>query len=74
MRERVDAFFDTWLQDNLRTRFIYYGWANADQEALAQMITSPHGLIGDSAGYRFPFTAIFSCFPARNAGAMDALI
>jgi N-acyl-D-aspartate/D-glutamate deacylase len=46
----VDAFFDTWLQDNLRTRFIYYGWANSDQEALAQIIASPLGVIGTDAG------------------------
>jgi N-acyl-D-aspartate/D-glutamate deacylase len=46
----VDAFFDTWLQDNLRTQFIYYGWANADQDGLAQIIKSPYGLIGTDAG------------------------
>jgi N-acyl-D-aspartate/D-glutamate deacylase len=46
----VDAFFDTWLQDDLKTRFIYYGWANPDEEDLAEIIVSPHGLIGTDAG------------------------
>jgi hypothetical protein len=35
---------------------------------------SAHGLIADSASYFLVFTAIFSCLPARNAGAIDALI
>lgn len=46
----VDVFFDTWLKDDLRTKFIYYGWANDDQEALAAMIKDPHGLIGTDTG------------------------
>ncbi len=45
-----DAFFDTWLEDDLRSRFIYYGFANHDLEVLADMITSPTGLIGTDAG------------------------
>jgi len=46
----VDAFFDTWLEDDLRSRFIYAGFANAHLDVLAEMIKSPHGLIGTDAG------------------------
>jgi N-acyl-D-amino-acid deacylase len=46
----VDAFFDAWLQDDLRTRLLYFGWANAHLDILAQMIKSPQGLIGTDAG------------------------
>lgn len=46
----VDAFFDTWLQDGLRSRCLYVGFANAHLDVLAEMIKSPHGLIGTDAG------------------------
>ena len=46
----VDTFFDTWLQDNLRSRWLYQGWANANMEILAEMIKTPQGLIGTDAG------------------------
>ncbi len=46
----VDAFFDTWLQDNLRSHWHYRGWANAHLEPLADMIKSSQGLIGTDAG------------------------
>lgn len=46
----VDAFFDTWLEDDLRSRCIYHGWANAHTDLLADMIKSPQGLIGTDAG------------------------
>ncbi len=45
-----DAFFDTWLRDHLRSRLIYVGFANADERTLAEMIRSPHGLLGTDAG------------------------
>jgi N-acyl-D-amino-acid deacylase len=46
----VDAFFDTWLEDDLRSRCVYYGLANAHQELLGQMIKSDTGLIGTDVG------------------------
>jgi N-acyl-D-aspartate/D-glutamate deacylase len=46
----VDAFFDIVLEDDLGTRFLYYGFANDDLDVLADMIRSPHGLIGTDAG------------------------
>jgi N-acyl-D-aspartate/D-glutamate deacylase len=46
----VDAFFDTWLEDNLRSRCIYHGLANAHMELLADMIKSRQSLIGTDAG------------------------
>jgi N-acyl-D-amino-acid deacylase len=46
----VDAFFDTWLKDDLGSRLIFYGWANAHMDRLAEMIKSPQGLIGTDAG------------------------
>ncbi len=46
----VDTFFDTWLQDRLHSRFLYKGLANGNMEILAEMIKSPHGLIGTDAG------------------------
>ena len=49
-KSAVDAFFDTWLQDDLRSRFLYQGWANAHMDILAHMIKSPQGLIGTDAG------------------------
>jgi N-acyl-D-amino-acid deacylase len=49
-RSPRDAFFDTWLEDDLKSRFIYHGVANNDLEVLADMITSPTGLIGTDAG------------------------
>lgn len=49
-RNPRDAFFDLWLDDDLRTRFIYHGLANHDLDTLEEMITSPFGLIGTDAG------------------------
>jgi N-acyl-D-aspartate/D-glutamate deacylase len=46
----VDAFFDTWLQDDLRSRWLYHGWANSNMDVLGDMIKSPHGMIGTDAG------------------------
>jgi N-acyl-D-aspartate/D-glutamate deacylase len=46
----VDAFFDSWLQDGLRSRCLYVGFANAHLDVLGEMIKSPHGLIGTDAG------------------------
>jgi N-acyl-D-amino-acid deacylase len=52
MRETspVDAFFDTWLEDDLRSRCVYYGLANAHMELLAEMIKSDTSLIGTDVG------------------------
>ena len=49
-RSPVDAFFDTWLEDDLRSRCIYHGLANAHPELLADMIKSRQSLIGTDAG------------------------
>ena len=46
----VDAFFDTWLEDDLRSQCVYYGFANAHPELLAQMIKSDTSLIGTDVG------------------------
>ncbi len=46
----VDAFFDTLVDDDLASRLIFYGWANAHLDRLAEMIKSPQGLIGTDAG------------------------
>jgi len=46
----VDAFFDTWLEDDLRSQCVYYGLANAHQELLGEMIKSDTGLIGTDVG------------------------
>jgi len=46
----VDAFFDTWLEDDLRSRCIYLGLANAHPDILADMIKSPQSLIGTDVG------------------------
>ena len=46
----VDAFFDTWLEDDLRSRLRYHGLANAHTELLAEMIKSDTGLIGTDVG------------------------
>jgi hypothetical protein len=32
----VDAFFDTWLEDNLDSQILYHGLANAHPELLAE--------------------------------------
>ena len=34
----TDAFFDTWLQDDLRSRCLYVGFANAHLDVLGEMI------------------------------------
>jgi N-acyl-D-aspartate/D-glutamate deacylase len=39
----VDAFFDTWLEDDLRSRCVYHGLANAHRELLGEMIKSDTG-------------------------------
>ena len=46
----VDAFFDTWLEDDLRSRCVYHGLANAHLELLGDMIKSDTGLIGTDVG------------------------
>jgi N-acyl-D-amino-acid deacylase len=46
----VDAFFDAWLEDGLRSQCVYYGLANAHPELLAQMIKSDTSLIGTDVG------------------------
>ena len=46
----VDAFFDTWLEDDLRSRCIYQGFANGHPDILADMIKSQQGLIGTDVG------------------------
>jgi N-acyl-D-aspartate/D-glutamate deacylase len=46
----VDAFFDTWLKDDLRSRCIFLGWANAHTDLLADMLKTQQGLIGTDAG------------------------
>ena len=46
----VDAFFDTWLEDDLRSQCVYYGLANAHPELLAEMIKSDTSLIGTDVG------------------------
>jgi N-acyl-D-aspartate/D-glutamate deacylase len=46
----IDAFCDTLLADDLKSRMIFYGWANAHLDRLAEMIKSPQGLIGTDAG------------------------
>jgi N-acyl-D-aspartate/D-glutamate deacylase len=49
-RSPVDTFFDTWLKDDLRSRWLYHGWANNHPDVLAQMIKTPQSLIGTDAG------------------------
>lgn len=44
------AFFDTWLDDDLGSRCIYHGLANAHPELLADMIKSDTSLIGTDVG------------------------
>jgi N-acyl-D-amino-acid deacylase len=46
----VDAFFDTWLEDNLDSQVLYHGLANAHPELLAEMIKSDTSLIGTDVG------------------------
>lgn len=46
----IDAFFDTWLKDDLRSGWLYHGWANNDPGVLGQMIKTPQSLIGTDAG------------------------
>jgi N-acyl-D-amino-acid deacylase len=63
----VDTFFDTWLRDDLRSRFFFNGWANGNMEHLADMIKSPHGLIGTDAGAHLE-TFFWHGTPARLLG------
>jgi len=46
----VDAFFDTWLEDDLKSQCVYHGLANAHQDLLAEMIKSDTCLIGTDVG------------------------
>ncbi len=46
----VDAFFDTWLEDNFKSQCVYHGLANAHPELLAEMIKSDTTLIGTDVG------------------------
>jgi N-acyl-D-amino-acid deacylase len=46
----VDAFFDTWLEDNLNSQLLYHGLANAYPELLSDMIKSDTSLIGTDVG------------------------
>ncbi|MGH7770751.1 MAG: N-acyl-D-amino-acid deacylase family protein [Candidatus Binatia bacterium] len=46
----LDAFFDTWLEDDLRSRCYYLGIANGHLDMLADMIKSRQSLIGTDAG------------------------
>ena len=46
----VDAFFDTWLRDDLRSGLLYRGHANGHPDLLAQMIKGDQSLIGTDAG------------------------
>jgi N-acyl-D-amino-acid deacylase len=45
-----DAFLDTWIQDELRSQWLYLGHANGHLDLLAQMIKSSTSLIGTDAG------------------------
>jgi N-acyl-D-aspartate/D-glutamate deacylase len=49
-KPEVDAFFDTWLEDNLKSQCVYHGLANAHQDLLADMIKSETSLIGTDVG------------------------
>jgi N-acyl-D-amino-acid deacylase len=49
-KSHLDVFFDTWLQDNLRSRGYYLGAANGHLDLLAEMIKCPQSLIGTDAG------------------------
>ena len=49
-KSAVDAFFDSWLEDDLRSRCIYLGFANGHPAILADMIKSRQGLIGTDVG------------------------
>jgi N-acyl-D-amino-acid deacylase len=49
-KAEVDAFFDTWLEDDLKSQCVYHGLANAHQDLLAQMIQSDTSLIGTDVG------------------------
>lgn len=49
-KSELDAFFDTWLEDDLASRCYYLGAANGHLDLLAEMIKSPQSLIGTDAG------------------------
>jgi N-acyl-D-amino-acid deacylase len=49
-KAEVDAFFDTWLEDNLKSQCVYHGLANAHKDVLADMIKSETSLIGTDVG------------------------
>ena len=44
----VDVLIDLSLDENLETEFAYIGMANGDEEAVAQIVTSPYALAGIS--------------------------
>jgi len=49
-KAEADAFFDTWLQEDLRSQWLYLGHANGHLDILARMIKSSTSLIGTDAG------------------------
>jgi len=49
-KAEVDAFFDTWLEDDLKSQCVYHGLANAHKDVLADMIKSETSLIGTDVG------------------------
>lgn len=49
-KSEMDTFFDTWLQDDLRSQCYYLGAANGHLDLLADMIKSSQSLIGTDAG------------------------
>jgi N-acyl-D-aspartate/D-glutamate deacylase len=49
-KAEIDAFFDTWLEDDLKSQCVYHGLANAHQDLLADMIKSETSLIGTDVG------------------------
>jgi N-acyl-D-amino-acid deacylase len=49
-KPELDAFFDTWLEDNLKSQCVYHGLANAHKDVLADMIKSETSLIGTDVG------------------------
>jgi N-acyl-D-aspartate/D-glutamate deacylase len=49
-KSELDAFFDTWLEDDLKSGLLFIGLANGHLDILADMIKSETGLIGTDAG------------------------
>jgi N-acyl-D-aspartate/D-glutamate deacylase len=68
----IDAFCDTLIADDLASRLIFYGWANAHLDRLAEMIKSPQGLIGtDARAHSGPLVPRKEVVFARSGGAED---